>query len=237
MVPDVPAAVVFDCDGTLADSYDAITASVNHVRAANNLPAVTRDEVRKHVGRGLEKLLAGLLPGTDLDRNAALYRAHHGSVIAAHTRLLPGAREALEALKRTGRLLAVCSNKNVAFTRLLLDSLGIAEFFAVVLGPDDVPHPKPCPTCRWRRCVAWGSDWTRPLHRRHGRGHPDRAGRRCSGLGGANRLGRPCDPGSGPAGSPSRRASESWQWRCSRLRLRTLRSRKRLDTAPHSPIR
>ncbi len=145
MVPDVPAAVVFDCDGTLADSYDAITASVNHVRAANNLPAVTRDEVRKHVGRGLEKLLAGLLPGTDLDRNAALYRAHHGSVIAAHTRLLPGAREALEALKRTGRLLAVCSNKNVAFTRLLLDSLGIAEFFAVVLGPDDVPHPKPAP--------------------------------------------------------------------------------------------
>jgi len=145
MLPAIPRAVIFDCDGTLADSYDAITASVNHVRAANGLPALSQVEVRKHVGRGLEKLLADLLPGTDPDRNAALYQAHHGSVIRGHSHLLPGARAALEALKRTGRLLAVCSNKNVAFTRLLLDGLGIAAFFDVVLGPDDVPHLKPAP--------------------------------------------------------------------------------------------
>jgi len=42
-------------------------------------------------------------------------------------------------------LLAVCSNKKVAFTRALLDSLGLAPFFDVVLGPDDVPRPKPAP--------------------------------------------------------------------------------------------
>ncbi|HZT80101.1 MAG TPA: HAD-IA family hydrolase, partial [Gemmataceae bacterium] len=39
----------------------------------------------------------------------------------------------------------VCSNKNVEFTRALLDSLGVAPFFDVVLGPSDVPHPKPAP--------------------------------------------------------------------------------------------
>ena len=39
----------------------------------------------------------------------------------------------------------MCSNKNVEFTRALLDSLDIARFFDVVLGPTDVPHPKPAP--------------------------------------------------------------------------------------------
>jgi phosphoglycolate phosphatase len=141
----IPRAVLFDFDGTLADSYNAITASTNHVRAANGLPALTEAEIRRHVGSGLEKLLADLLPGTDPARNVALYREHHASVMRDHTRLMPGAREAVVALKRAGRRLAVCSNKKVEFTRALLDSLGLAAFFDVVLGPNDVPHPKPAP--------------------------------------------------------------------------------------------
>jgi phosphoglycolate phosphatase len=145
MHPAIPRAVIFDFDGTLADSYDAITASVNHVRAANGLPALPEAEVRKHVGRGLEKLLADLLPGTDPVRNVALYREHHVTIMRDGTRLLPGAREAVVALKESGRRLAVCSNKKVDFTRDLLDCLGLADCFDVVLGPDDVPHPKPAP--------------------------------------------------------------------------------------------
>jgi phosphoglycolate phosphatase len=141
----IPRAVIFDFDGTLADSYDAITASVNFVRAANGLPALPEAEIKKHVGRGLDKLLDDLLPGSDVERNVALYRAHHGFVMRAHTRLMPEAREALTALKRGGRRLAVCSNKNVEFTRALLDSLSVAAFFDVVLGPGDVPRPKPAP--------------------------------------------------------------------------------------------
>ncbi len=140
-----PRAVLFDFDGTLADSYDAISASLNHVRAANGLPALPEAEIKRHVGRGLDKLLADLLPGTDTARNVAIYREHHATVMCDQTRLLPGAREALTALKREGRRLAVCSNKTVEFTRVLLDSLGIATFFDVVLGPGDVPHPKPAP--------------------------------------------------------------------------------------------
>jgi phosphoglycolate phosphatase len=140
-----PRAVLFDFDGTLADSYDAITASTNYVRAVNALPPLPEAEIKKHVGRGLEKLLADLVPGTDPALNVTVYRVHHADVMRDHTRLMPGAREALEALKRGGRRLAVCSNKNVEFTRALLDSLGVAAFFDVVLGPSDVPHPKPAP--------------------------------------------------------------------------------------------
>jgi phosphoglycolate phosphatase len=141
----IPRAVLFDLDGTLADSYDAITASTNHVRAVNGLPPLPEAEIKKHVGRGLAMLLADLVPGTDTARNIALYGEHHVTVMRDHTRLMPGARHAVEALKRSGRRLAVCSNKNVVFTRALLESLGLAPFFDVVLGPEDVPQPKPAP--------------------------------------------------------------------------------------------
>src|SRR5438034_11292295 len=82
--------VIFDFDGTLADSYDAIAASVNHVRAQHQLQPLSEPEVRRHVGRGLPYLLRQTVPNTDLERDAALYRAHHPSVLERMTRLLPG---------------------------------------------------------------------------------------------------------------------------------------------------
>ncbi len=140
-----PRAVLFDFDGTLADSYDAITASVNYVRSVHGMPPLPDAEIRKHVGRGLEKLLADMLPGTNVERNVELYREHHVTVMRDLTQLLPGAREALAVLKASGRRLGVCSNKKVAFTRDIINYLGIAAYFNAVLGPDDVPHPKPAP--------------------------------------------------------------------------------------------
>jgi phosphoglycolate phosphatase len=140
-----PRAVLFDFDGTLADSYPAITASVNHVRASHGLPPLAEAEVRRHVGRGPAYLLQQTVPGADLDKDIRRYRAHHPSVMREGTRLLPGAAEAIRGLKSAGLLLAVCSNKPVAFTRQLLDYLGLAASIDLVLGPEDVAHPKPAP--------------------------------------------------------------------------------------------
>ncbi len=138
-------AVCFDFDGTLADSYPAITASVNHVRASHGLPPLTEAEVRKHVGRGPAYLLEHTVPGGDFERDLALYRVHHPGVMRPGTRLLPGAAEALAALKHGGRAVAICSNKPRAFTRQLLAHLGIDGLVDVVFGPEDVPRPKPAP--------------------------------------------------------------------------------------------
>jgi 2-phosphoglycolate phosphatase len=138
-------AVLFDFDGTLADSYPAITASVNHVRAAHGLPPLEESEVRRFVGRGPAYLLEHTGPGSDVDADIRLYRAHHPSVLRSGTRLLPGAAEALAALKRSGRRTGVCSNKPVDFTSELLRYLVIAEHVDIVLGPEDVAHPKPAP--------------------------------------------------------------------------------------------
>jgi phosphoglycolate phosphatase len=138
-------AVLFDFDGTLVDSFAAIAASVNCVRAAHGLLPLAEPEVRQHVGRGLAYLLDHTVPGCDQALDQPRYRDHHPSVMRPLTRLLPGAAELLPALHSRGLKLGVCSNKPSEFTRQLLDHLGIGRFISVVLGPDDVPYPKPAP--------------------------------------------------------------------------------------------
>jgi 2-phosphoglycolate phosphatase len=138
-------AVLFDFDGTLADSYPAITASVNHVRSLHGLPPLPIDEVKRWVGRGAGALLARTVPAGDLEANCAAYRAHHPSVLHSGTRLLAGAAELLLLLHDRGLRLGLCSNKPVAFSRDLVAYLKIAPLLEVILGPEDVARPKPAP--------------------------------------------------------------------------------------------
>jgi phosphoglycolate phosphatase len=140
-----PRAVFFDFDGTLVDSYAAITASVNHVRAAHGLAPLSEAEVRRQVGRGPAYLLTHTVPGTDLEADLARYRQHHPGVLRSGTRLLPGAGAVIRVPHDAGSRLGVCSNKPVAFTRDLLEYLGLALRIEVVLGPEDVARSKPAP--------------------------------------------------------------------------------------------
>src|SRR5260370_23609844 len=86
-IPSIQA-VLFDFDGTLADSYQAITASVNQVRAGHGLPPLDESAVRPHVGRGMPYLLEHTVPGVDQERDQAIYRDHHPTVMLTGTRLL-----------------------------------------------------------------------------------------------------------------------------------------------------
>jgi 2-phosphoglycolate phosphatase len=138
-------AAFFDFDGTLADSYRAITASVNHVRAHYNLAPLTADEVRPHVGRGVQHLLANCMPGADPALAQRLYREHHPSVLESGTTLLPGALDTLRTLHESGLKTAICSNKPVPFTRTLVRILGINLYVDEIVGPEDVAKPKPAP--------------------------------------------------------------------------------------------
>jgi phosphoglycolate phosphatase len=131
-------AALFDFDGTLADSFAAITASTNHVRTTYGLPPLSEAEVRGYVGYGLANLLEALAPGVPVDEAIACYRAHHQQAMFAGTKLMPGVAETIPELARRGYRMAVCSNKRVEFTRQLVDALGLAPYFTAVLGPDDV---------------------------------------------------------------------------------------------------
>ena len=143
--PETLRAVVFDFDGTLADSYAAIAASVNHVRAHHGLPPLPLAEVQRHVGRGPHYLLHHTVGGEDVESDIRLYRAHHPTVMRPLTHLLPGANQALRAARHSGRRVGVCSNKPRAFTVALLADLGVAPLIDTVVGPEDTPQPKPAP--------------------------------------------------------------------------------------------
>jgi phosphoglycolate phosphatase len=138
-------AALFDFDGTLADGFDAIAAALNHVRAGYALPPLPTGEVRRFVGYGLDQLLRALVPGGDVARDIPAYRAVYSRIMTAQTRLLPGAAELADLFRTAGVRLAVCSNKSLPFTAGLLRSLGVADRFDAVVGPEDVSHPKPAP--------------------------------------------------------------------------------------------
>jgi 2-phosphoglycolate phosphatase len=138
-------AVVFDFDGTLADSYAAIAASVNHVRGRHGLPELSTEEVTRYVGRGADYLLTHTVPGGSLVDDLACYKAHHPSVMFKLTQFLPGAAALLPRLRQVGKKVGLCSNKPRLFSQMLLEHLEVAACFDVVLGPEDVPRPKPAP--------------------------------------------------------------------------------------------
>ena len=91
--------VLFDFDGTLADSFPAITASVNHVRSLHGLAPLSVVEVKRFVGLGPDHLLIHTVGVGDASANLAAYRAHHPSVLQSGTTLLPGAAETLRTLR------------------------------------------------------------------------------------------------------------------------------------------
>jgi phosphoglycolate phosphatase len=137
--------VLFDFDGTLADSYLAIAASVNHVRGQHGLPPLTVSQVRPHVGHGPLYLMEHTVGSSDPVGDLAQYRAHRPTVMDGLTYLMPDAAETLATLRGWGIRLGVCSNKPRPFTEQLLGHLGLAHVFAVVVGPEDVARLKPAP--------------------------------------------------------------------------------------------
>lgn len=147
--------IVFDLDGTLADTGRDIAESVNELRRYYSLPKLKLHSVVRYVGRGLKHLLARTLP-------AKVRRAHPDFMeecraiylkrCLRHTRLFPGVRATLGRLH--GCRLAVATNKPSIQTERILRGLGIRALFKAVCGGDDVRRRKPHPEvllCLMRR--------------------------------------------------------------------------------------
>jgi phosphoglycolate phosphatase len=139
----VPRLAVLDLDGTLVDSLDDLTASVNHALATVGLPPRSRDEVHGWVGEGARLLVSRALgPRGDLvDAALAAWRTHYEAHCLDRTRAYPGIED---VLANAARALAVHTNKPGALARKILAGLGLLPRFAAVLGGDEAPR-KPDP--------------------------------------------------------------------------------------------
>jgi phosphoglycolate phosphatase len=146
------AAIVWDLDGTLVDSAADIAASLNRLLAEQGLPALGYDRIRGMIGEGVRTLIRrGLAahevtPDDDhLDSLVERFLVIYSELATESTRLFPGARGALKIFSEAGLQQAICTNKPEAITRQVLEGLGIAEIFDVVVGGDTLPCNKPDP--------------------------------------------------------------------------------------------
>ncbi len=144
--------VVFDLDGTLADTAQDLIATLNVVLAQEGLPPLPFERARDLIGAGARPLIqrgfdASSVP-LDEERLEALYSLfldHYLRNIAIHTVLFPGVVPALNRLAEEGFTLAVCTNKLEEHALELLGKLGVLDRFAFVSGKNTFPVFKPDP--------------------------------------------------------------------------------------------
>ncbi len=139
--------VIFDWDGTVMDSTGRIIACMHQAGADLCLPVLEDDAVREIIGLGLPEALRTLYPGIgdrDLERMRERYAVHFVSAEASPSRLYPGARETLAALRTAGLRLAVATGKSRKGLDRVWASSGLGDSFDASRCADET-HSKPHP--------------------------------------------------------------------------------------------
>ncbi len=138
-----PRAIVFDLDGTLADTRLDIAGACNHVLSALGRPVRSVAEISGFVGDGARKLLSRALESPEMapltDEAVAIFSAYYPHHAADHAAWMPGAREALDACAALSLPLALATNKPRSATLPLVDALGMASRFRVIVAGGDGP--------------------------------------------------------------------------------------------------
>lgn len=152
-------AVIFDLDGTLADTLLDIAHAVNHGLGALGCPPHPLEDYRRFVGGGVESLARTVLPPAErglAPRLVELFRAYYLEHLLDHTRPYAGIPELLVELESRGVAMAVLSNKPHAPTRRIVDALFGAGRFVEVFGERaGVPRkPDPAAVLELVRCFA-----------------------------------------------------------------------------------
>jgi len=153
-----PTAVIWDLDGTLVDSAPDLATALNAVLDKRGFFTLTTEEVRTMIGNGVPKLVergfnaVGVRPDQEqLDGLVAMFNKEYRACATNQTRPYPGMVEVLEEIQAMNIPMGICTNKPEAFTRQILEGLGLARFFSSVVGGDTTgarkPDPEPVLAC------------------------------------------------------------------------------------------
>ncbi len=146
--------VLVDLDGTMVDSAPDLGYCIDTLLPVLGLPPQGEERVRKWVGNGIERFLHRALTNS-LDGTAdpelyakawPLFTELYAANTSTRSYVYPGVREGLDALSKLGFPLACVTNKPTRFALPLLEHLGLASYFRLVVAGDTLPHKKPDPT-------------------------------------------------------------------------------------------
>ena len=165
-------AVLFDFDGTLADTAADLARAVNRLRVARGLAELPLEALRPHASGGARGLIGaalGIEPGhAEFQALREAFLEHYESEICVDTRLFPGMLDLLSALEAQHLLWGIVTNKSTRLTSLLVRALGLEARVACVVCGDTTPNLKPNPASLLhaagglalepRECVYLGDD-------------------------------------------------------------------------------
>lgn len=144
-------AVLFDFDGTLADSGADLAAAANALRTARGMPALPYEVLRpwaSHGTRGLVGAAFGITP-TDASYESLRdeFLANYSAALCVHTRLFNGMEELLERCESAGVPWGIVTNKHAVYAEPIVRALGLNQRMAVLVCGDTAvrakPHPEP----------------------------------------------------------------------------------------------
>ena len=140
--------VVFDWDGTLADSLQQIVSAMEHAIDLHGLARPGTGEIRHGIGLGLGELISRLFPDLEPEiqlQVAKAYRERYLATAADVTALFPGVEETIKTLHETGYYLAVATGKSRRGLERSLEQTGLREYFHATHCADETfskPHPQ-----------------------------------------------------------------------------------------------
>lgn len=153
--------VLFDLDGTLLDHFAAIHRTHSQTMQQLGLPPPTLDDVRRAVGGGLEEAVRRIVGPQHahlVPEAVPLYRKLWTNNLLFELRVLPGAREVLQALRRDGVRCAVFTNKHGDSSRALMKHTGLETYLDGIFGAFDTPWLKPDPQFAQHALKTLGSE-------------------------------------------------------------------------------
>ncbi|HQS67226.1 MAG TPA: HAD family hydrolase [Sulfuricurvum sp.] len=138
--------VLFDLDGTLIDSTEAILESFHHsLRELNHTQPFEDEAIKALIGHPLDVMFTRLGCETSkIDEHVLVYKEHYRTISRAKTVLLPFAVEAVEIAAKHARL-GIVTTKTARYSRELMEHFGLMHYFEVLIGHEDVDNHKPHP--------------------------------------------------------------------------------------------
>ncbi len=135
--------ILFDLDGTLIDSTEAILESFHNSFDVHKHPHPDDEAIKALIGHPLDVMYAELGVAKDEVWDfVATYKAHYRVISTQKTVLLPDAREAVEEAAKFARL-GIVTTKTGEYSRILMEHFGLMDYFEVLIGREHVQNPKP----------------------------------------------------------------------------------------------